>query len=215
MFGRPLGRDFVRPARYHDTAALLASSQSNVDDPVADRGTGMLGCSNQTLPSRPSPNRSIRLTSRSSRNQCCGRPTPRPYSNGSRAWNPGSRSGADANLRRQERPPLVQDLQEFLDPFERLVVPLAGVDHAIAIARQRFRLGFAQSAGQERRRDGLRSDVESHDTPTLAIDPKLRRRKEIARRRRQPAETARGFFFQILQLVFAPTPGDASIASLN
>ena len=38
MFGRPLGRDFVRPARYHDTAALLASSQSNVDDPVADRG---------------------------------------------------------------------------------------------------------------------------------------------------------------------------------
>ena len=110
---------------------------------------------------------------------------------------------------------LVQDLQEFLDPFERLVVPVAGVDHAIAIARQRFRLGFAQSAGQERRRDGLRSDVESHDTPTLAIDPKLRRRKEIARRRRQPAETARGFFFQILQLVFAPTPGDASIASLN
>ena len=38
MFGRPLGRDFVRPARYHDTAALLASSQSNVDDPVADHG---------------------------------------------------------------------------------------------------------------------------------------------------------------------------------
>jgi len=212
MFGRPLGRDFVRPARYHDTAALLASSQSNVDDPVADRGDRHVRLLQPNAPvaTLPEPVHSAHVTIIAE-----SVPTPRPYSNGSRSWNPGSRSGADANLRRQERPPLVQDLQEFLDPFERLVVPVAGVDHAIAIARQRFRLGFAQSAGQERRRDGLRSDVESHDTPTLAIDPKLRRRKEIARRRRQPAETARGFFFQILQLVFAPTPGDASIASLN
>ena len=37
---------------------------------------------------------------------------------------------------------LVQDLQEFLDPLERLLMPLTGVDHAIAIALQRFRFGL-------------------------------------------------------------------------
>jgi hypothetical protein len=35
-----------------------------------------------------------------------------------------------------------------------------GVDYATAIALQNFQFVFAQSAGQERRRDGLRSDVE-------------------------------------------------------
>src|SRR4029434_656148 len=97
------------------------------------------------------------------------------------------------------------------DPLEWLLMPLVGVDHAIAVALQRFRLGFAQSAGQERRSDRLRSDVESHDTPTLAIEPEPCRCKEIARPLRQPVETARGFFFQILQIVFALTCGDATI----
>ena len=95
--------------------------------------------------------------------------------------------------------------------LERLLMPLSGVDHAIAIALQRFRFGLRSRPGQERRRDGLRSDVEFHDTPTPAIEPEPRRRKEIARRRRQPAEAARRFFFQIVQIIFAPTPGDATI----
>src|SRR4029453_1653668 len=86
-----------------------------------------------------------------------------------------SRTGADAELRRWGALLPVQDLQEFLDPLERLLMPLVGIHYAIAIALQRFRFGLAQPAGKERRRDALRSDVESHDAPTPAIEPEPRR----------------------------------------
>jgi hypothetical protein len=38
---------------------------------------------------------------------------------------------------------LVQNLEEFRHSLERLLMPVAGVDDAIAIALQRFRFGFA------------------------------------------------------------------------
>src|SRR6185437_9153291 len=90
-------------------------------------------------------------------------------------------------------------------------MPVAGVDDAIAIALQPFRLGFPQSAGQESRRDAFRADVEPHDTFALAIDPELRHREEIARRRRKPSKTTRGLFLQIFEIFFIPTSGDATI----
>jgi hypothetical protein len=59
---------------------------------------------------------------------------------------------------------LVQDLQEFSHTLEWLLIPLASIDYAIAVALQRFRFGLALPAGQERHGDGLRSDVEPHDS---------------------------------------------------
>lgn len=43
-------------------------------------------------------------------------------------------NGADASLL------LVQNLEEFLHPLERLLLTVAGEDDAIAVALQRFRL---------------------------------------------------------------------------
>src|SRR5262245_65162548 len=43
---------------------------------------------------------------------------------------------------------LVEYLEELLDPLERLFLPLAGVDHAIAITLQRFRLRFSSLPGR-------------------------------------------------------------------
>ena len=120
----------------------------------------------------------------------------------------GSRTGADVELRRWQGPP-TRPRSRGTARLERLLMPLSG--HPIAIALQRFRFGLPSRPGPERRRDGFRSDVESQDTPTPAIEPEPRRRKEIARRRRQPAEAARRFFLQIFQVVFAPTPGDTTI----
>ena len=108
---------------------------------------------------------------------------------------------------------LVQNLQKSFDPLERIFKPFRGIDHAIAIPLQRLRLRFkfAQSPGQNRCCDGLRPDVEPHDTPALAIEPKLRHREEIPGRRRKPAKTKRGLFLQVFQIVFVPTPDDATI----
>ena len=105
---------------------------------------------------------------------------------------------------------LVKDLQD--SSTQRLLMPLSGVYDAIAIALQRFRFDFSL-AGPGRNGAATASGPTSSSTipRRLQLEPDPRRRKEIARRRRQPAEAARRFFFQIVQIIFAPTPGDATI----
>src|SRR6516162_2094172 len=93
--GKALKRGDKPVAELFETVAVEdIQSAADVLRPVYDRLNGHDGFVSLEASS-------IRLTSQSSRNPSCGRPTPRPYSNGSRSWNSGSRSGADASLPRQ------------------------------------------------------------------------------------------------------------------
>src|SRR3569832_480893 len=109
----------------------------------------------------------------------------------------------------------VQNFQKLLHSLKRLSRSLARVHNAIALALQRCRTGsesgFAQSAGQECRRDGLRSDVEFHDAKTLASEPEPCRGKKSLRYRWRFAKATPDFVFQVLQIVFVSAPDDTAI----
>ena len=106
---------------------------------------------------------------------------------------------------------LVQQLKEVAYSFERLRIAIADIDHAIAIAIQRLRSRPAKPTRQERRRNGLGTDVEPHNAAPLAIEPELRRREKLARGRRQPAETTCGFVLQILEIIVRAASGNPAI----
>src|ERR1700680_1910260 len=106
---------------------------------------------------------------------------------------------------------LVQDLKEPLDPLERILITLVRVDHSIAVALHHFRFGFAQPARQKCCRNDLRSNVKSDNAAPLTIESEARRGEEIARRRRRPAKTPRGFRLQTLQVALAAAPRDTAI----
>src|SRR5262245_54835382 len=106
----------------------------------------------------------------------------------------------DRRLRNGSSELLVQQLKKVAYSFKRHPIAIAVIDYAIAFALQRLRSRLAEPTREERRRNSVRSDVEPHDAAPLAIQPEPRRREKFARSRRQPAETARGFVLQILQI---------------
>jgi hypothetical protein len=108
-------------------------------------------------------------------------------------------------------PSLVQHLKKVAYSFERLRIGLANEDYAITIALKRSRFRFTKPTREERRSNSLGTDVEPNDAAPLAIEPEPGGPEKVARCRRQPAETARGFVLQVLQIILVPAPGNTTI----
>src|SRR5262249_33069289 len=63
-----------------------------------------------------------------------------------------------------ERDSLVQNVEELFDLSKRCLMLLADIDHPIAVALQRARLGFSKSSGQECRGYCFASDIKPYDS---------------------------------------------------